>query len=243
MKLQVTATTNAASMETTSSTYPAINLSGNARAIIGNVYGTDSEFLSYAARAQYKGSLLQRLRKETNCIGDCLLVVSSEFSVLVLKDYEDVKSIIGKFRRYENKIEKFAKQIAVRQTIFQHTLRSLLIPYTDADVADQMLNDAHHTLWSDVKFLHYLSDRLGTTLNAIQNVLELISSDLEAISEFGRKCADIRYADSTVCCFSLTMTKSLYRDTLCLKHSQCSFRNSVQHSYPTELMGSTTWES
>ncbi|KAK5105319.1 hypothetical protein LTS08_001596 [Lithohypha guttulata] len=174
------------------STYPAINLSGNARAIIGNVYGLDNHLFPDADRREHKVALLHRLEHTSNPIEEGLVVVSSQLSVLVLKEYEDAKSLINGFRKYESKIERYAKQIGIRQTIFKQALCNLLVPYTGVDTAQEMLCDHKHPTWSEDGFLQYFNDRFGDGIHAVQNVLELISLDLEALTAFGQKCADLK---------------------------------------------------
>ncbi|KAK5082242.1 hypothetical protein LTR05_007386 [Lithohypha guttulata] len=174
------------------STYLAINISGNAQAIIGNVYGLDKHLFPDADRREHKVALLQRLEHISNPIEEGLVVVSSQLSVLVLKEYEDAKSLINGFGKYESKIERYAKEIGVRQTIFKQALSNLLDPYTGADTAQEMLCDHGHPTWLEDGSLQYFSDRFGDGIDAVQDVLELISLDLEALTAFGQKCAALK---------------------------------------------------
>lgn len=191
--------------------HPSINISGNARVILGDVHGLDPEFFSHADRAERKISLQRSLYDATEHIGERLLVVSSEFSVLTLRDYEHVKSVINKLRHYEARAEACAKKISVRQSIFRTSLLTLLVPGVGVDLAQEMLADYQHTMWANEDFLCYLRDRFGANVNAIQDVLELISRDLDAISALGKKCMLVKTESNKVCL--LTSSPSLQNFT------------------------------
>lgn len=197
---------------------PSISISGNARVIVGDVHGLDPEFLSHAARAERKRTLRQSLSDTTEQAGERLLLVSSELSVLTLRDYEYVKSTITKLRHYEARAETYAKRIGVRQSIFRTSLLTLLVTHVGIDLAQEMLADSQHAMWLNQEFLSYLRDRFGANLDAIQNVLELISLDVDAISALAEKCMLVKAENNKVCylilIFIIKHSTALFRFTL-----------------------------
>lgn len=180
--------------------YPAINLYGNARAIIGTVYGADGILSPDLARKQRKASLLTSLQDETQKTSERLIIVTSELSVLLLRDFEHAKSSLYGFRKIESKLERYAKQINVGRTIFQHALLTLLTPHAGHEQAQAMLGDPKHGMWLDEGFTRYLQNLFGAHVEAMQNVLELISIDLDAITKFSQRCFDLKNECDKVGC-------------------------------------------
>lgn len=180
--------------------YPSIHISGNARAIIGNVYDSGGSPFFDAKRKHRKTSLLNSLSDGNQQQTEHLIVVSSELSVLLLRDFEDVKSSLYGFCKVENRLGKYAKQINVGRTIFQHALLRLLSPHAGHEQAQAMLSDHDHSMWQDETFTHYLHKLFGTQIEAVYDVLELISTDLDAIATFSRKCFQLKDESSQVRC-------------------------------------------
>ncbi|KAK5939889.1 hypothetical protein PMZ80_008271 [Knufia obscura] len=162
---------------TTGNLYPAINLSGNARAIIGNVYGSGGASLLGALEldpeASSSGTYCMRLGR---------------FAVTVLGHYITVKTSIGAYSSFTDKVVRCARQLEVRQTIFHHALRNLLTPYAGPDVAQEMLLSTDHPTWSDTGFVNHLYDRFHGSVSALVAILDLIRVDLNAIAKIGQKC-------------------------------------------------------
>jgi len=169
--------------------YPAINLSGNARAIIGNVYGIDNEFVRSTGQIEQRPPCLKSLQVQSKQEQDGLASISGGLPVLLLQDYEDVRLSINALRTFDQEIEKCAKHIGVRQAIFQQSLKELLDPSVGPDAAQQMLCNSQHPTWADEIFRQHLQDRLGTNLAAAQLAFDLISLSLEGLMWFGKRCA------------------------------------------------------
>lgn len=178
--------------------YLSINVSGNASVVLGDVYGSNAKVFSHAARVERSNYLRQSLRDAPEQADERSLAIFSELSILTLLDYEYVKSVIHKLRYYGARAGVYAKKIGVRQSIFRTSLLALLVPSAGIDLAQKMVADSQHTMWTNEDFLCYLRDCFGTNVNTIQDVLELISRDLNAIADLGEKCLLARTESSKV---------------------------------------------
>lgn len=178
--------------------YPAINVSGNARAIIGNVYGLDCEVINPPAHNEQRSPRLKSLQANLRQEPGDLAVIFGGLPVLLLQDYEEVRSSINVVRNLDKEIEKCAKHLGVRQAILQQSLKELLGTCVGLDVAQQMLCDSSHSTWADGDFAQNFQDRYGTNLAAVCHALGLISHSLEGIMWFGEKCALLQDEDTKV---------------------------------------------
>lgn len=172
--------------------YPSISLSGNPRAIIGNVYGLDHEVVHASTHVERRTPRLKSLQVQFRGEQENLAMVFTGFPVLLLQDYEEVKSSINLLRDFDKEIEKCAKHIGVRHALFRQSLKEFLGSHIGLDVAQQMLSDLHHPTWADDIFKQHVQERHGSNMSAIQHALDLISISLEGIMSFSERCALLR---------------------------------------------------
>lgn len=158
--------------------YPSIQLSGNVRAIFGDVYGADGSFFTAAERPTLP---LKRQYYEQPRLDESSRH-AARFAAALSQDYEVVSTAMNALRKLDTDLSRSLKQIRVRHTIFKLTLRSLLVPFTGSAVAYQMLQDSQHAMWAESDFVRYLDDFFGFSSEAVEAILDLISQDLDGIA-------------------------------------------------------------
>lgn len=168
--------------------YPSIHISGNARVILGDVYGLSKEFIDSATHTNFKSSILRELEALSTVENGSSTLLTSRLSTLILHGYQDVMTSVRKVRNHESQIRRYANRIAVRHTIFQSTLLSVIGGHVEHAIAHQMLQDIKHPTWSEHGFLDYLETRFGPNHTAINKALETISLDLDALTTTFKNC-------------------------------------------------------
>lgn len=168
--------------------YPSIHISGNARVILGDVYGLSEEFIDSATRTNFKSSVLRDLEGRSTGRNGSPTLLTSRLSTLILYGYENMVTSIHKVRNYESQLKRCANRIAVKQTIFQSTLLSVIGGYVEHEIAHQMLEDTKHPTWSEQGFLDYLETKVGVNHTAINKALETMSLDLDALATIFQNC-------------------------------------------------------
>jgi len=187
--------------------YAAIHLSGNARAIIGNVYGGNN------------GLLLDAFDLDLEVTGQGHNSLQlGQFAITILGHYAAVKASVEAYRSSNTKIGKCVKQLQVRHTIFQHALCNLLLPYSGVEVAQQMLVNSQHSNWADPGFAVYLQERFHGSMPAMKAAMDLIRLDLNAIAQIGQKCGmsrkeilKVRERSTAGCTISLSRSAPSFR--------------------------------
>lgn len=186
--------------------YGIVNVYGNATAIIGNSYGT-SELFSNTPQKQQPDSI-------------DLPDLQSEFAsriIKVLKLFEISKASVREFRRLK-KSRKYALQIGTQKSIFKNAIWALLLPCTGVDVAEQMLLDSRHPMWTAERMLDHLNQRLGDSVDVVRQTVELIDSDLLTVGGFIRGC-EFSGNKSEQVCQSIVMEDDSWCEPLVLRYS------------------------
>ena len=173
-------------------TFPHVHISGNARVILGSVYGLDREFFQNANREDYKLLLLDSLKEPAANAGSNLSILSNQLSVLLLNDYGDVQTSLAKIGRRSTIADDFAVKIDVQEKIFRGTLQRLIAVHMGNDRAQQMLHNCQDPGWSDPSFLQYIDERFSDNTDTLRGILQLISDNLNKISSFASKCKEAR---------------------------------------------------
>lgn len=181
--------------------YPNIFISGNARAILGDVHGLDEDFLRHDAQpAQWTTRFTRHFHEDPRRQGGHLdqVLYSLRLAAILIKDFDDVRSIMNKIRQTSSIIERYAKEIEVRQAILKSSVFNILTSYAGAQSARSMMQDDDHSMWTTVRILD-----IGCALDAkdIQTVLALISQDIEAIGGIFKNCVAIKCEGSKASAF------------------------------------------
>jgi hypothetical protein len=180
--------------------YPAINVSGNARAIVGDVYRMckhpDSERSSPAEipvprlkSSQYH--IFEEENRSSERFGE--VVVS------LLEDYKKLRITILRFKSFHRVIQRCASHISIRQGVCEQSLKNFVVLFTrSAQDAQEMLANAAHRRWTHTDFLDCLQDCSSVATEPLWETLALLVSDLEEFDSFTQKCLALCTSNESV---------------------------------------------
>lgn len=177
-----------------------ISVSGNARAILGDVYRfcehPDNDLPSPIETpvSRLKTSQYQIFEEESRSPEQFGKVV-----VALLSDYRNLKVTIQTYRGLHRKIQRCASHISIRQGVCEQSLRNLLVLFTrSSQDANEMLASDSHLVWTRSDFLEYLQDCSATATEALWETLGSLISDLETLDSFAQGCTTLYTAERAV---------------------------------------------
>lgn len=95
--------------------------------------------------------------------------------------YEDILKPFKRYRKYDIDLKRYQHELSSEQVIFDSELLLLLASVTTYEIAEKMVEDHDHPHWRDLALEEKLSKRLGGSLEACMNVINLIDDDLTKI--------------------------------------------------------------
>ena len=103
--------------------------------------------------------------------------------VSAIEHYDDVLRPLQRFKDYAPELSRFQRRILAQKTIFRSQCQLLLVPITDHETANDMLDGPKHQEWSSKHLKAKLEQQLGYSAKACAETIKDIEDQLSIIQE------------------------------------------------------------
>jgi hypothetical protein len=97
--------------------------------------------------------------------------------------YDDVFKPFKRFKKYAPELELYQQKLKTQKTIFMNQCQLLLTALTGRESAKEMLREKDHPSWNDNVLRKKLGEQLGSSREACEATVQMISVKLKSIEE------------------------------------------------------------
>jgi hypothetical protein len=137
--------------------------------------------------------------------------------VSAIEHYNDVLRPLQRFKNYAPELARFQRRLLAQKTIFRSQCQLLLVPISDYETANSILDGSKHQKWSSKDLKAELEEQLGHSAKACAETIEGIKEQLNIIQKRAGECGLWQPVSSEPSLIKFTILNSYFRLGLSLR--------------------------